>query len=111
MGSVDLLAEENAKQPRPLHIGLLWHTVFNQNLGVGALTLANAGLVAEAAERAGFLPVLHLIGSRGGFDYGHDLGRDHASRTCTAGSGNATLSSTLAAGIAFRTSIRASATG
>lgn len=67
---------EAAARP-PLRIGLLWHTVFNENLGVGALTLANANLVAKAAERAGFRPVLHLIGSRGGFDYSHELPYEH----------------------------------
>ena len=77
MGSVDLRVNATAKAPRPLHVGLLWHTVFNENLGVGALTLANAELVARAVERAGFRPVLHLIGSRGGFDYGYELGRDY----------------------------------
>lgn len=74
---VDLVAGVKAGERGALHIGLLWHSVFNQNLGVGALTLANAYLVTQAAERAGYQPVLHLIGSRGGFDYGHELGRDH----------------------------------
>jgi colanic acid/amylovoran biosynthesis protein len=68
---------DTSSNSRPLQIGLLWHSLFNENLGVGALTLANANLVAKAAERAGYRPVLHVIGSRGGFDYRHELGYEH----------------------------------
>lgn len=53
----------------PLHIGLLWHTFLSENLGVGALTIANANLVAGAVIKAGCRPVLHLIGPRGTHDY------------------------------------------
>ncbi len=62
---------------KPLHVGLLWHTVYNENLGVGALSIANAALVAAAVERAGYRPVLHLIGARGRFDYGHELNHEY----------------------------------
>lgn len=57
-----------------LHIGLLWHSFFSDNLGVGALTVANARLIGEAAEREGFTPVFHVIGSRGGANYSAECG-------------------------------------
>lgn len=53
----------------PLHVGMLWHTFQSENLGVGALSVANSRLVGEAVEKAGYRPVLHMIGSRGTFDY------------------------------------------
>ncbi len=53
----------------PLHIGLLWHTFRSENLGVGALTLANINLIAAATQKAGRSPVFHLMGSRGQVDY------------------------------------------
>ena len=56
-----------------LHIGLMWHSIFNGNLGVGALSIANAQLISDAAVRLGFAPVLHIIGSRGAHDYGLEL--------------------------------------
>lgn len=52
-----------------LTIGLLWHTFLSENLGVGALTIANSNLIAEAATKAGFRPVFKLIGSLGELDY------------------------------------------
>lgn len=52
-----------------LTIGLLWHTFFAENLGVGALTIANSNLIAEAVERAGYRPVFRILGSRGEMDY------------------------------------------
>ncbi len=57
---------------KPLHIGLLWHTFKSENLGVGALTLANINLIAAAAEAAGCQPVFHLMGSRGQVDYSQE---------------------------------------
>ena len=39
-----------------LRIGLLWHSMTSDNLGVGALTLANIEIVREAARRAGVTP-------------------------------------------------------
>lgn len=46
---------------RQLHIGLLWHSDNNMNLGVGALTVGNIALVRRAAERAGIEPVFHMF--------------------------------------------------
>lgn len=77
MLSVNTSVNGDAEEAKPLHIALLWHTVFNENLGVGALTLANAELIARAAERAGYRPVLHLLGTRGGADYRHELAHDY----------------------------------
>jgi polysaccharide pyruvyl transferase WcaK-like protein len=57
---------------RPLHVGLLWHTFKSENLGVGALTLANINLIAAAVEAAGRQPVFHLMGSRGQVDYSQE---------------------------------------
>ena len=46
---------------RQLHIGLLWHSDNNMNLGVGALTVGNIALIRRAAEKAGIDPVFHLF--------------------------------------------------
>jgi polysaccharide pyruvyl transferase WcaK-like protein len=57
----------------PLHIGLLWHSFLSENLGVGALSVANANLIGAAVEKAGRRPVFHLMGVRGAFDYSHEI--------------------------------------
>jgi polysaccharide pyruvyl transferase WcaK-like protein len=57
----------------PLHFGLLWHSCLSENLGVGALSVANANLIAAATEKAGRRPVFHLMGVRGAFDYSHEI--------------------------------------
>ncbi len=46
---------------RPLRIGLIWHSDNNANLGVGALTVGNMALLAEAAARAGVELALELF--------------------------------------------------
>lgn len=61
-----------AATAKPLHVGLLWHTFRSENLGVGALTLANINLIAAAVEAAGRQPVFHLMGSRGQVDYSQE---------------------------------------
>lgn len=58
---------------KPLHIGLLWHSFLSDNLGVGALTIANANLIAQAVEKHGCTPVFHVIGSRGGSEYSSEI--------------------------------------
>lgn len=71
--------EASAAVKRPaLHIGLLWHTFLSENLGVGALTIANSNLIAAAVEKAGYRPVFHLIGSRGGYDYSAECGFENS---------------------------------
>ena len=52
-----------------IHIGLLWHSFRSENLGVGALTVANINLIAAAVEKAGRLPVFHVLGVQGDTDY------------------------------------------
>lgn len=56
-----------------LHIGLLWHSFLNENLGVGALTVANANLIGAAAQKAGRRPVFHVMGASGTFDYSGEI--------------------------------------
>lgn len=57
----------------PLRIGLLWHSCLSENLGVGALSVANANLIGAAALKAGRRPVFHLMGVRGAFNYAHEI--------------------------------------
>jgi polysaccharide pyruvyl transferase WcaK-like protein len=52
-----------------IHIGLLWHSFRSENLGVGALTVANINLIAAAVAKAGLQPVFHVFGVRGNVDY------------------------------------------
>lgn len=60
---------DGSKGAPTLNIGLLWHTFFSENLGVGALTIANSTLIANAVIKAGYRPVFHLFGSRGELEY------------------------------------------
>lgn len=64
---------ERNSEAQPLHVGLLWHSCLSENLGVGALSVANANLIAAAAIKAGRRPVFHLMGVRGAFDYSHEI--------------------------------------
>ncbi|MCU0564085.1 MAG: hypothetical protein MUE48_09135, partial [Desulfobacterales bacterium] len=43
-----------------MKIGLLWHSAASDNLGVGALTVANIAIAEAAAARAG-VPVAFVI--------------------------------------------------
>ncbi|MEE4200901.1 polysaccharide pyruvyl transferase family protein [Erythrobacter sp.] len=54
-------------------IGLLWHSFRSENLGVGALTVANANLIGTAARQAGYRPIFHVVGVPGGFDYSDEV--------------------------------------
>lgn len=45
-----------------VRIGLLWHSMTSDNLGVGALTLANIALVKRAARSAGVHPHFVVLG-------------------------------------------------
>ena len=60
-------------EDKPLHIGLMWHSCLSENLGVGALSVANANLIGAAAEKAGRQPIFHLMGVRGAFDYSYEI--------------------------------------
>ncbi|WP_232475896.1 polysaccharide pyruvyl transferase family protein [Flavisphingomonas formosensis] len=52
-----------------IHVGLLWHSFRSENLGVGALTIANINLIAKAIEKAGRTPFFHILGVQGETDY------------------------------------------
>lgn len=52
-----------------LHIGLLWHSFRSENLGVGALTVANINIIAGAVAKTGRRPVFHVLGVQGNVDY------------------------------------------
>ena len=43
-------------------IGLLWHSMNSDNLGVGALTLGNMAIAEEAARNAGLEPHFKVLG-------------------------------------------------
>ncbi|MEP5760233.1 MAG: polysaccharide pyruvyl transferase family protein [Litoreibacter sp.] len=49
---------------RPLTIGLVWHSMNSDNLGVGALTLANIEILRKAATEAGFDAHFIILGWR-----------------------------------------------
>lgn len=59
----------NGGEAPTLRIGLLWHTFYSENLGVGALTIANSNLIADAVMKAGYRPIFEVFGSRGELDY------------------------------------------
>lgn len=52
-----------------LTVGLLWHSISSDNLGVGALTLGQMALITEAAQRRGTKVRFIIIGTRGGTPY------------------------------------------
>ncbi|MGF7148551.1 polysaccharide pyruvyl transferase WcaK-like protein [Sphingomonas zeicaulis] len=54
---------------KPYHLGLLWHSLDSENLGMGALTIGNTNLIANALAKHGRKPVLHIIGGLGRIDY------------------------------------------
>lgn len=47
---------------RPLTIGLFWHSMNSDNLGVGALTLANIEILRKAAAEEGFAAHFLVLG-------------------------------------------------
>lgn len=54
---------------RPLTIGLFWHSMNSDNLGVGALTLANIEILRSVAARAGFEAHFIVLGWRDSREY------------------------------------------
>lgn len=52
-----------------LRIGLLWHSITSDNLGVGALTLGQMNLISKAAARNGQEVSFNVVGTRGGTPY------------------------------------------
>jgi colanic acid/amylovoran biosynthesis protein len=53
---------------RPVRIGLLWHSLRSGNLGVGALTVSNMTLLAQAARGAGREPHVTILGAKDRYD-------------------------------------------
>lgn len=49
---------------QPITIGLLWHSMNSDNLGVGALTLSNIALLRNGLREADFSPQFIVIGWR-----------------------------------------------
>lgn len=61
--------------PEPeLRVGLLWHSLRSENLGVGALALSNLRIVADAARRAGVRVTPCVIGFGGPLHYASGSG-------------------------------------
>lgn len=54
---------------KPLRIGLLWHSFRNGNLGVGALSIANARVIERAAIGLNRPIELHAFGPDGPWNY------------------------------------------
>lgn len=52
-----------------LCVGLLWHSITSDNLGVGALTLGQMNLISRAAARNGQQVSFIVVGTRGGTPY------------------------------------------
>lgn len=54
---------------KPLTIGLLWHSISSDNLGVGALTLSQMALITQAAARQQRAVQFVVVGTRGSTPY------------------------------------------
>lgn len=54
---------------KTLKVGLLWHSMTSDNLGVGALTLGQMALITAAARQSGFECQFLVIGTKGGTPY------------------------------------------
>jgi colanic acid/amylovoran biosynthesis protein len=52
-----------------IRVGLLWHSLRSENLGVGALALSNLAIVAQAGQRAGVTIRPVVIGFGGPMNY------------------------------------------
>lgn len=57
-----------------IKIGLLWHSLKSDNLGVGALTLSHVEIINEAAKALGLDVSYKVWGTQGGKDYSSYLG-------------------------------------
>lgn len=58
-------------------VGLLWHSLSSDNLGVGALTIGQMSIITEAARRQGLSCKFFVVGTRGNSSYniqGFDVG-------------------------------------
>ena len=57
-----------------INIGLMWHSLTSDNLGVGALTLSHVEIINEAANALGMDVAYRVWGAQGGKDYSAYLG-------------------------------------
>lgn len=57
-----------------INIGLLWHSLKSDNLGVGALTLSHVEIINDAAQSLGLNIAYRVWGTQGGKDYSTYLG-------------------------------------
>lgn len=53
----------------PITVGLAWHSISSDNLGVGALTLSQMALISRAAAELGRPVEFVVVGTRGGTPY------------------------------------------
>ena len=58
-----------AEKHKPLTVGLLWHSLSSDNLGVGALTVAHIVICREAAKAAGTDIEFIVFGNKGHLSY------------------------------------------
>lgn len=54
---------------KTIRIGLLWHSLSSNNLGVGALTISQIMLIERLAKELNISPRYLLIGTQGSLDY------------------------------------------
>jgi colanic acid/amylovoran biosynthesis protein len=61
--------ERKVKEQKPIVIGLLWHSVSSDNLGVGALTESQIAICEDAAKQADCKVEYLIFGTQGGCNY------------------------------------------
>lgn len=54
---------------KSITVGLLWHSITSDNLGVGALTISQMAIIQEAARKQGIDCKFVVIGTRGATNY------------------------------------------
>lgn len=62
--SMGTLVMSQPQAARRITIGLIWHSMNSDNLGVGALTLSNIAILRAAAARLGLKPHFLILGWR-----------------------------------------------
>ncbi|MEY4750079.1 MAG: hypothetical protein RIQ60_2293 [Pseudomonadota bacterium] len=61
---------EHTSQTKKLTVGLLWHSLSSDNLGVGALTESQIAICTSAAAKAGVTLSFIIFGTQGRLNYG-----------------------------------------
>ena len=59
---------------KTINIGLIWHSLHSDNLGIGALTLSQVALINEVARAQNIRVTYKIWGSDGGKDYSSYVG-------------------------------------